>query len=1832
MKKFLLSLLIGLYSLNQSEAQDNVYQYLYKVSQDQYDWVIQHPNKDLPQAYYSQLVDSSRVNTLYDNEKLDRGYYFWLRLSYPSNEHRFFQIIDYHTESVPYSIDTFALKVFDERSEKYASQITAKLGKKDLVVEEGLVLIPYSLLSKKRKVAELQMGSSSLKVNLRVVKNRLESRSWYYSENNHFILLDKQNYLVNDSIRFAGFLTRKMKPEKVKEIYAQWGFKYRAVKSLGKTDLVLRSDGSYSGSIHVKEHYFQYDHPVLEIKYKRGKHWFSQQIDLPLKEYQKENYVFDSHFTGTSEEEPALKITARHQSGRAATEVKFHYAVLAKPNSIYDYSGNFSFKDTIASGIAHVNLAGEFKVGLDFEKYPKGNYNLNALVSFYVPGEKEQKKHPSSYFFWSNKVYDLTLSNAGILEIKKYKASKESVKLIAHYSDHSDTLLSTSEAYSMPMQKGVKSYQILGSETDITQHVAEITFTDYEFIRDGDSIYLSWKLAPHDICSLCLLKNSKPVFCSDSRNVDTVIKASTKKEWVLRIDRKGHFNTRTNYASLTVKSKSILIDFDVPKEVVPGTQLQIRGKVVDENGKIVPNAHLSAVAINESVPGYLRYRELSAKKAHYKSKYKYPEIKRYVHTQREIFWKKIGKNDSLVHRHKLGYSPRVYDVLSNTSTRTLEYEKPEFVMGGSFDVIFIKNGLYYRPNYLKLSGHFYSLIGNPWAEANGHQELKPGLYELEAGLAKKRVNLILGIKKGIHQVLIINLDESQERGIEVSRRRRRFNRAERTSLKEDFMFIHDRSGAKTIIGNFLGTNIQFKTGATGNYYGPFDEKSRINYILHNYHSMNFGFESKSGVSLSANKIRFFQNYFASRKIKRNLNKESEAHLTNAVYSRPKTIECFTDFPRFSNYPSGLQTNTLVVSSDSTIEWMILKNKSDGSYHYTRSKNVKLVPGNYELIAFDGTDFYLADSFEMREGINLLRKVKLDKKLTSTLEYLIPYKANRATYNADSTYSKNKALEFYVREGEGNCPVSQALVRLISPGEELLLKTDDEGYFHMKNPPSGSFVIHIQQGDRNWVSEGKLILNGHLFTQVLIALDSSESFYLYDIGKYQGAWYASRFSEPFGNTYTYPISKFKSKFYYKDFKVKKYRRSRRFISIIPGCRNRSSFRYRALSSPSFGGSDDFYSGWAYGDGNLQMEVTNIAAKRIYGTTTNIGYLEIGSQGFAAENNDLSAFRANSYSLAGSYNVKTEESLDVNRLRENFKDQGLWLPNLTSDDKGEFSFDFKVPDDLTTWELHVFAMTPEADYAHKAKEIKSSKAFQTNILGPTYLRLHDTSCFTLLFNHEDSTEKELTWKLQTGVKEYGRTQKMNSFLSLSHCSVAKYKELYLILKGTTQEDKDGLQKAIPVKRIGSDYKTVRWVHVKNGVDTLIRPNLPSPNMQYKQLTGVKELMEQISDDLIDYKYDCNEQLASKYLAYLFKKNKSLLDKYRMGKIEDQLIKNQNSDGGWSWWNKGVSKAWVSGYVYFVLSQNYDYDYTRTRCTKRAETYLNLTHSDEHDLWNQCINRTSEGLSKDVKSPSEQLKQFATAYHLFNNTLYYDSSFIKNLIEKEGYLSKGINSKIERLRWNALLAQIVAEDPQYSRERLLNWFLAQLQGELTTLEKSFVLVGINALTEGEEQDAKQGEAIFNKSSKGLGVKSTNGSSLIQITETFFDSTDTYSQGQGVNMKLSLMDSLPIHQKETVKLRVSIQLDQPMEYCLLEIPMAAGLLLKGISRIPDTEFQVSFRDKYQVAFSQLPAGETIIEIECEGVFAGNYYQAPCKLFPMYSPGNTAVSPIPARIKILED
>ncbi|MEQ8552812.1 MAG: carboxypeptidase-like regulatory domain-containing protein [Cyclobacteriaceae bacterium] len=279
-----------------------------------------------------------------------------------------------------------------------------------------------------------------------------------------------------------------------------------------------------------------------------------------------------------------------------------------------------------------------------------------------------------------------------------------------------------------------------------------------------------------------------------------------------------------------------------------------------------------------------------------------------------------------------------------------------------------------------------------------------------------------------------------------------------------------------------------------------------------------------------------------------------------------------------------------------------------------------------------------------------------------------------------------------------------------------------------------------------------------------------------------------------------------------------------------------------------------------------------------------------------------------------------------IRENFSDYAFWEPRLFTDSEGKVSFDVTFPDDITSWDTYFLAMNGKKQTGQTQGLIKSYKPIMGQLATPRFLVSGDTTyAIGKVLNYSPDSINVTTRFEINDQRKFEKEQicKDNLTDSLEIVAGADSLEVKYSLE---KEDGylDGELRDIPVYPLGMEETLGSFFALDS--DTVIRPYF-NPLLGEVSLYAKSDILEIIEDELnhvLAYRYNCNEQLASKLKALLMQK---VIADYReqkfnaekeINRLIRQLGKNQIENGLWGWWKDSDENLWVSLHVLEALTK--------------------------------------------------------------------------------------------------------------------------------------------------------------------------------------------------------------------------------------------------------------------------------------------------------------------------
>jgi len=619
-----------------------------------------------------------------------------------------------------------------------------------------------------------------------------------------------------------------------------------------------------------------------------------------------------------------------------------------------------------------------------------------------------------------------------------------------------------------------------------------------------------------------------------------------------------------------------------------------------------------------------------------------------------------------------------------------------------------------------------------------------------------------------------------------------------------------------------------------------------------------------------------------------------------------------------------------------------------------------------------------------------------------------------------------------------------------------------------------------------------------------------------------------------------------------------------------------------------------------------------------------------------------------------------------IRNNFSDVAYWQPELRTDENGEASFVVTYPDDITSWQTIVLAMNENRQTGSYQSFVKAYKPVSARLYTPKFLIEGDQAkAIGKSLNYTRDT-LDITTALEVNDKQVFSKDKASSNAKIDTLNItAKGDTLQLTYKLQQKNSDyfDGEKRSIPVFRKG--------VEVKEGAFRILMPG-DTLNYKAKAEQGQVEvyaeadalnLIETDMDFVINYRYDCNEQLASKLNMLLSKQDIyehlsiEFKEKREIKKIIRTLQKNRNDEQLWGWWKSSKATSyWISRHVIKALLKakkaDYDVDIKEENLSiyLKNEYYKDISTNKKIEILSTLSlfeNKPVISLNDELKSifyekgaDLNQKLRLSLIAEQFN--LEPDIEFLKDY-QAEDMLgnmyfdydeSKSYWIVNNRIRNTLLAYQLIRKvNPNDERLPLILLYLlnSKTKGRyVNTYQATNIMETIlpDVLEESTDKptakisinNAIQDDFPYKNRFSGENVNIINTGNLpVYVTayQHYFKTQPEFLSND-FEIKSSFIDKPDnsIKNGEEVTLKVNISVNKEAEYTMLNIPIPGGF---DYSSKPVNygleDHREYFKHKTSIFCSQLKEGEYTFEIPLIAKYSGTYNLNPAKVELMYFP-----------------
>jgi uncharacterized protein YfaS (alpha-2-macroglobulin family) len=309
------------------------------------------------------------------------------------------------------------------------------------------------------------------------------------------------------------------------------------------------------------------------------------------------------------------------------------------------------------------------------------------------------------------------------------------------------------------------------------------------------------------------------------------------------------------------------------------------------------------------------------------------------------------------------------------------------------------------------------------------------------------------------------------------------------------------------------------------------------------------------------------------------------------------------------------------------------------------------------------------------------------------------------------------------------------------------------------------------------------------------------------------------------------------------------------------------------------------------------------------------------------------------FADEYSGGPDKIEPISRVRKDFRDTAIWLPNLKTDIKGIATANVTLPDNLTTWRATVRGVTKGTDIGWTINKIISTQDLIVRLSLPRFFSLGDETFINAVVHNYTKESQPVSLVLNT-TAQFSVKGKAEQHLTVPADKAERFSwpikvispgiaTVNISARGKTASD--AMETRLNVLSLGVPEFAIKSGELLEDYDKaeipLVQSTEISPGTFKHQLgisaSSIGPVLGNF-DKLIEYPYGCTEQTMSRLIPSVvaMKLHKELglpIDEkqsQRFAKVYKRsmakLTDYQHSDGGWGWWKNDPSNLYLTGLV--------------------------------------------------------------------------------------------------------------------------------------------------------------------------------------------------------------------------------------------------------------------------------------------------------------------------------
>lgn len=628
---------------------------------------------------------------------------------------------------------------------------------------------------------------------------------------------------------------------------------------------------------------------------------------------------------------------------------------------------------------------------------------------------------------------------------------------------------------------------------------------------------------------------------------------------------------------------------------------------------------------------------------------------------------------------------------------------------------------------------------------------------------------------------------------------------------------------------------------------------------------------------------------------------------------------------------------------------------------------------------------------------------------------------------------------------------------------------------------------------------------------------------------------------------------------------------------------------------------------------------------------------------------------------------EAAMKSGTIRNRFSDYAFWEPRLTTDENGKVSFEVVFPDDVTAWDVFFYAMTEQKQSGFAQSRIKSYKPLMAQLAAPRFLLPGDTAyAIGKVLNLSPGSVEVTT---QFGIND------STLFERKAVCAHAITDTLPITATADSARVKyefrtadgyfDGEQRSIEVFPLGIEEAVGRFYVLDNDTTLQITFDSTMGVVKLYAQAGMLDVVESEITHVQNYRYLCNEQIASKLKTLLarqtiagFKGEKFKADK-EVEKLIALLLKNKSENGFWGWWKDAPETGWISCHVMeaLLLAETHGFKVQMPKIKFTQDLIWKIDNTRDFNLkagWLKLLHRLAPDVKqelyiKDLEKSNQNLnlyEQLQLAELKQLNKLAYDTGLLKQFQKTTLFGSIYFSDTSSRLNpfENDMLNTITAyrilkrdtTTPAGTLQKIRNYFFECKKSAYwtNTYEASVIIEtllpdiinGQKAVSTPEitftgalsktvkdfpfEAEINAGKPLYVKKSGNVPVFFT-AYQLQRKTNPPGKQKDFQIETSFSNGSETLLEA-----GKDVNLTVTVNMPCEADYVMISIPVPASCsYAEKKNRNHYETHRESYRNETLVFCEKLTKGKHVFEVSLVPRYTGSYTLNPAQIQLMYFP-----------------